>query len=355
MLKRSAKFLLAIVFYYSGILAFYSFFRRTLLSKGNFAVLMYHRILDEADPEIDDVQPGLYVSRQVFEKQISFLSKNYNVISGQELIESLIKRRSLPPKTVVITFDDGWRDNYLNAFPILKKRRIQATIFLTVDFIGTGRLFWFQEISSLFAKLDSGQLATILAKTLNENRASKSARELPASEIDFIVSNRDLFIEKMKSLDTELVYIIINELKKAIKVASDDSSSQRLMLDWEEVLGMADCIEFGSHGLSHNLLTMLDSSQVDIELKRSKEIIETKLGKPISTFSYPNGNMNNEIKQAVENAGYQGAFIVGHRENSGKEMDRFAIDRVGIHNGVLIGISGKFSKAMFSFHLQRSL
>lgn len=95
-------------------------------------ILMYHRVDKE-----EALKSKLAVSPQVFQKQMSFLARNkYNVIALGQL-SSLIKAKSkIPQNTVVITFDDGYEDNYLQAYPILKKYNLPATIFIIVDFIG---------------------------------------------------------------------------------------------------------------------------------------------------------------------------------------------------------------------------
>jgi len=145
--KRIAKYLLAAVLYYSGMLAFFSLLRRFFFNRSNFVILMYHQVLEENDVEKDYVQPGLYVSRQVFEKQMAFLSEKYNLLSLERVTEILEKNQSPPLKSIVITFDDGWRDNYLYAYPILKKYNVPATIFLATDYVGTDKMFWFLEAS----------------------------------------------------------------------------------------------------------------------------------------------------------------------------------------------------------------
>ena len=95
-------------------------------------ILMYHYINDE-EPK----RSKLGVSLATFERQMRFLRENkYNVIPLGELADIIKKKKKIPPKTAVVTFDDGYLDNYTNAFPILKKYGIPATIFIVIDRVG---------------------------------------------------------------------------------------------------------------------------------------------------------------------------------------------------------------------------
>lgn len=96
-------------------------------------VLLYHSITDEA---IKNDWEENTVSRDLFQKQMEYLADNkYNVVSAYRASEYLLKKQEIPPRTVVITFDDGYKDNYINAWPVLKKYNFCATIFLTVNFL----------------------------------------------------------------------------------------------------------------------------------------------------------------------------------------------------------------------------
>ncbi len=354
-LKRIAKYLAAVAMYYSGILAIITYLKGKFSGEARPLILMYHRIIDETTDK-DSLQPGLYVNNKVFEKQIEFLAKTYKPISMREFDNSIKNNNLLPRKSVLITFDDGWRDNFIHAYPILNKYGVSATIFLAVDFIGSGRIFWFYEISSILANpaITRDMLKSVLTNSLGKLPDSKSAQNLLADDLDFIIQDKDSLIEKLKSVEISIIYDIIGKLKNAASSAPARAEEDRLMLNWDEVKEMSKAhIEFGSHGMSHRLLTIIELNEVNEELHKSKKIIEEKIEKPIISFSYPNGNHNEEIEKAVEKAGYQYAFIVGN-ENSGiKVKNIFALGRVGIHNDISIGPLGKFSRAMFSLHLSR--
>ncbi|MDD5252592.1 MAG: polysaccharide deacetylase family protein [Candidatus Omnitrophota bacterium] len=154
-------------------------------------VLMYHSINSKSDP----VLYRLIVKPESFARQMQFLkAHHYNVISLEELANLMREKKKIPRKTVVITFDDGFKDNYTYAYPVLKKLGLPATIFVIYDEVGRpqgDRLSW-DEITEMH---NSG-LITIGSHTLGSVPLLniKSEAELRRQIID----SRKMFEEKLK-------------------------------------------------------------------------------------------------------------------------------------------------------------
>lgn len=111
-----------------------------VLSRSKIRILCYHRVCDL--PSAKDYEGHVSVSPEGFARQMEFLKKqNFNVISLNQLVEYKDTGADLPPKTVVITFDDGYRDNFVHAFPILKRLNLKATFFVVTEYIDTDRIF----------------------------------------------------------------------------------------------------------------------------------------------------------------------------------------------------------------------
>jgi peptidoglycan/xylan/chitin deacetylase (PgdA/CDA1 family) len=354
-IKIFLKYLFALAFFYSGACWLLSSLKRRRNRLWPL-VLMYHRIIEPQD--IEGLQPGMYVYKNVFAKQIEYLTKHFRILSANDFASDIEKYSGNPGDDIIITIDDGWRDNYTNGFPILQKYKASAAIYLTANFIGTRYMFWFQEISTILSKtdLDYYSLSEIIENVLNDYPGSDSARELLNQDIVSLLKERDKFIELLKPLELNITLEIVGELAKKGKNSPIDNNEERQLLNWDEILEMAKAgVEFGSHGLSHRLLDSLETAEVINELNESKKLIEMTLGQPIRSFTYPNGNYNGEIEKLVEKAGYVCAFIVGNNPAVQTKPDRFAIDRIGVHNGVSVNPLGKHSRAMFAFHLYRNL
>ncbi len=355
--KKMIKYFLAVILYYSGVSDFIISLRKKLFNRNNYTIFMYHRVLDENDEDKEYLQPGLFVSRQVFEKQMAFLSNKYNLISLRELSESLIYKRPVTPNSLVITFDDGWRDNYSHAYSILRKYHTPAIIFLTTDYIDTNNSFWFLEASILMThnKLSREKLSELIVGHESEMGFAKTLPGAKIEEGSFVSSDRDWFIETLKQLDPKIIQAILKELSAQNELGADTIKKNRSMLTWEEVVEMNNNgIDFGSHGCSHRIMPTLTDAEIERELIESKKIIERKIGREINLFAYPNGDYSNHLRDLVMNCGYICALATQGKKEPESATNIFSLRRVNVHDGVSVGPTGDFSPAMLTFHILRN-
>jgi peptidoglycan/xylan/chitin deacetylase (PgdA/CDA1 family) len=343
-LRKIVKQVLAFLIFYSGFLNLYLYLRRKLSSMPDFTILMYHKVLDVKHNRENHPLPGMVTLESTFDKQMRYIKKNFNVISLDALISYLKDKKNPPARSMVITFDDGWRDNYLFAFPILKRYDLPATIFLSTDYIDTSKMFWFHVVSFILQArvLTFQKMTDILNKFEQINPEEK--RSIVES---FALA--DVFIEKLKRIKPDIQEKIIREMTKESDIRMNERGKQRWMLDWGEIKEMAENqISFGSHAHSHRILTYLNFTQIKKELTESKRAIEEKMNRPANCFAYPNGDYTPPIKELVREEGYLCACTVEKPRKRQDEIDLFALPRIGIHEGMSLGITGKLSKAMFS-------
>ncbi len=345
--RKIVKQALASLIFYSGFLNLYLYLRRKLSSQSDFAILMYHQVLDVTHNRENRLSPGMVTLKNTFDEQMRYLREHFNVITLDQLIGCLKDKKRLPPCSVVITFDDGWRDNYLFAFPILRKYDLPAAVFLSTDYIGTSKMFWFHVVNFILQTqaLTSQKMIDILNRLEQIN--SEEKRGIVES-----LAYADAFIEKLKRIRPQIQEKIITEMINESHVQMSERDKRRMILDWDEVREMGEHrISFGSHAHSHRILTHLGSDEIKKELAESKTTIEEKTKRPVSFFAYPNGDYTSRIKELVKETGYLCACTV---EGTGKRqdgMDLFALPRMGIHEGMSIGIRGGFSRALFACHI----
>lgn len=335
--KQSIKQIVAALLFYSGVNKVYSFFAR----RNQLLVLMYHRVIDLEAERKDYIQPGMYVTKETFAMQMNYLSEYYDVITLEEFIEAVKTRDRIKSNACVITFDDGWRDTYTQAFPILKEYNLPATVFLVSEYVGTNRWFWTERVSYLLVKY----LQTMGFKE------SRPAFYPALARIDFfsLTSKRnlvseekiELIIEKMKQLKQDEREKAIKEMEDLLKDDLLSDSSERLLMNWGEIKEMSRFrITFGSHTKRHVLLTKVTKRDAIEEIVESKQEIEKCLAKPCQAFCYPNGDHDDQVKETVKEH-YISAVTTQHGFVKPGD-DLFGLKRIGIHNDI------SFTKAMFA-------
>ncbi len=312
--------------------------------KTNFLMaLTYHRITDEPD-----VHDPLKVSAANFEKQILFLKKNYTIISGEQLAYIIKNNKTFPENSCLITFDDGWRDNYTNAFPILKKYGVPAIIFIATDYIGTNNIFWHEKLCNILLKAsDYRRLDNIKNKwPVSIEAKITNIINAPEHQKRFLIND---LVEFLKSYSPDKINDFIKELEILFDVVEE--VSQPLMLSWEQAKEMSqDNICFGSHTKSHAILTQISNNKAVEELRESKEIIEKRLNQPVHFLSYPNGNYNASIVKIAEKAGYFASFTCLCGVNS-LNKNMFELKRKHIREDYSLGLNKEFSELFFKVEL----
>jgi peptidoglycan/xylan/chitin deacetylase (PgdA/CDA1 family) len=329
-----------------GLLSLYAASRE----RRNFAiqllVITYHRISDSSRPS-----DPLITSVDTFEKQILFLKEHYKLLSGLELFSSIQNGDRISPQSCLITFDDGWRDNYTHAFPILKEHKVPAIIFIATDYIGTNRIFWHERLKYVIERL---------SKIANQKEIDGYLKRWP-SNVSTKLKKIIVGYPKIRThLIQELIVLLkatypdkLNELIDAIEENAGINSLQcsPTMLSWDEVKEMAERnVMFCSHTKTHALLTHISDSDVFNELEQSKKVIEDKLGKAVYFLSYPNGYYNDKIVCIAREIGYSAGFTCLPGKNEAT-TDPFQFKRKHLREDYSLGFNGKFSELFFKMDL----
>jgi len=299
-------------------------------------ILTYHRVIEKWDETLDYSQPGMVVTVPTFERQLAFMKSQFEIVPLGALLENGAIRRPAGRPRCVITFDDGWRDNYDLALPILRHHRIPATIFVTTDFIGTGRVFWHTTLSRMLLRGDLSQLLRHEAELAaypspvrhQLQQLARRGRAATARDVDPI-------IETIKALcGQDAIEALLQTLSWTVGLSTRAVQDQNYFLDWDQVREMAaGGIEIGSHGCSHRIMTGLSIDEASEELVRSKREIEHRIGRGVAHFAFPNGAANGAIVAAAATAGYRTACLDGVPAGRGRH-GILALRRVGMHEEV---------------------
>lgn len=304
--------------------------------RGRVIVLTYHRVVPQKMVERQHIQPGMYMLEESFATHIAYLRERFTILSLDELLDLWRTNQFKSDRSYcVITFDDGWRDNYQFAFPILRKYAVPATIFLATDFIGTTRWFWPDRMMLVLERARAqasdptirDEVSAILAETVGVRQPADDGNFL------FIKSGMTIdagaIIELCKEVGVEEIEDLIDGLSRVLCL---DAPSERVLLDWTEVSEMAaQGVTFGSHSCSHRILTNIPLPEVSRELIESRNTILQHGVTPSSAFCYPNGNFNPGIQQLVRESGYRAAVGCEIGLEGDRPEDPYALKRVSLH------------------------
>lgn len=271
------------------------------VTPNTLTVLNYHRVTDLNTPDFDTFLPNVSATPHAFAEQMDYVSRHFNVVTMAELVAWLRKEHSLPRHPLLITFDDGYYDNYSEAYPILKARNLPATIFLATNQIGTSKPFFWDLVAYCF------------------HHTNRNSADLPhAGTQVWNTENRDAvmlaWIDRLKSLPSDEIWKIVKRLPEQLGVAMPDDAFNGLYMTWDHVREIAsEDIDIGAHTMSHPRLTLLPREQVREELGGSKRRIEEEIARPVLVFAYPFGlsaDFSPEIEAVAVKVGFEAAFTL---------------------------------------------
>lgn len=290
--------------------------QRRTLDGSRAAILMYHRVLPARDAEEGRIESGMYVTPSTFEHHMSWLSDRYRVLPLAEIVTRLIGGKPLPERACALTFDDGWRDNFEYAFPVLRERGIPATVFLVASRVGTAGGFWFDDLVDRLSLLTPEQQAAFAV------RLGAPPRGEPIRSV----------LEWLKTVDQHVLERALASIDRLAPRAR--GSGDRLLLDWSEIQTMARFgIDFESHGLSHKALTALSPAEAEHELTASLRLMLDYGHARHRLLSYPFGAFSDPIRRLARACGYRAALTT-NRGTASKDSDLWQLPRVGLHDDI---------------------
>lgn len=256
-------------------------------------ILIYHSVNDN-----EEFVPFRSVNLNLFEKQMRFLSKNLKVGSIYDYLNGKCG--------VSITFDDGYKNNYTNAYPILKKYNLSATFFVTTGLIGSGKIKWDDKIASVIQNTTLKRLSILNKEYVLDNKMDV---------IDELIAFLNKKDEEFKQ---RIVREIINQL---------GDSKQNIMMSWYNIKEMSENnMFFGSHSVSHCNLAKVSLQDAEKEIALSKKAIEEKIKKKVDLFSYPYGGIadfNEDILKLLRKHGFICGLLNGCSSNDGFSLARY--------------------------------
>ncbi len=283
----------------------------TSWGNNNICVLLYHRV---ADLPMDVW--SLAIRPEVFEAHIRFYKEHYKILRFED-DWSNVREPSL-----IITFDDGYADNYYNALPILEKYEVPATVFVSTGNLDTDKEFWWDELERI-----------VFFRDISCKEIVFNDKKVPLTTHDECVRACRLIRLKLKSMLPLERAKCLNELKKALRSSNCNRRCNRT-LSFEELRKLSESpyITIGGHTVTHSMLSAQPPDMQMEEIAQSKAKIENIINKSITTFSYPFGGGGDFDKSSLEKvklAGYEkAATTIGGTVS--RHSNPLMINRIGV-------------------------
>lgn len=310
-------------------------------------VVCYHTVVENLNANSDAI-PAMLVSRHTLERHLDWLSGRFQIVSLDELGGRPARVRGSDRPEAAVTFDDGYRDVYHHALPLLKRKGIPAAIFVVTDLLGTAELQIHDEVYLLLTRALRKWRSAPLRLT---HLLLKLGVRSPAADV--IGRNAPDHLGATRALLTMLPQTQIRRLIRLLQleITLDDSALESFRpLTWEMVSEMHRAgMTIGSHTRSHALLTNESPKKVVDEAVESRQVLEEKLGTKIRHFAYPDGRFNAAAVRAVAAAGYKCAYTTCQHRDA--EYPWLTIPRRPFWENSCRDMLGHFSPAIMSCHV----
>ncbi len=303
-------------------------------------VLRYHRVIPREEPP-SDYRMG--IDEDLFREQIGWIAEHMRVVDLEEYLSWAASGKTPDDDLVVITFDDGYRDNLTHAAAILEDARLPATFYVTAACMTERMPFWPETLASILrmapprsARVDL-QGGALDLSTQDEARRFESCHALIAR----------LRRSPLATIDKALV-----RLADAFSVSIAEARAHTPpVLSADDLRALSSRFRIGSHTVSHAYLPAESRERQRHELFEAKRMLEEAIRAPVLDFCYPGGGNDETSRRLVSEAGYRSATttLLGI---AGPSDDPFAIPRIGIGEALARGPSGRFSGALMEAEIR---
>jgi peptidoglycan/xylan/chitin deacetylase (PgdA/CDA1 family) len=259
-----------------------------------------------------------------------YYSRYYRIMHLEDALEELFtpgkdEEKVQDGRTIlVLTFDDGYRDNYTHAFALAQELQVPLTIFLVPGYIGSHRRFWWLEGDQLVNHAQVDEIS--FEKRTYDLKKPADRKELSQAIYSHLYNAKSVLAREA----------FLNEMRTALAVSTEYTEDSECVLTWEEIYEMQESgwVSFGAHTMHHPVLAeLIDPLEVQDEVNQSRTILQQRLSHPVRIFAYPLGrskHIGEEAFVAVQRAGYSWAVTTEHGINTPRShahlLQRFVVD-----------------------------
>lgn len=297
---------------------------RKLRRRERSLVLRYHAVAPDETPLPPYAGPDITIPRGLFAAQMRFLRRAYTPVALAAIVEAVARGEAPPAGTVAITLDDGYADNYHQAFPVLQALGLPATVYVVTETLDGGPALWMSELR-----------AAVMASHVS------SLRVEIGGGYEFGLGDDDERQQSIKDLTNVLVPVdaalrrrILATIRHELAVNGNADLSQT-MLTMAQIREMhAAGITIGAHTQTHSNMTIVSADQARTEIAGSRDRLETVIDAPVVDFAYPNTggrypHCNESVAEIIRHLGFRSA-VTSRPGVIAATTNPFLLPRIGV-------------------------
>ena len=288
--------------------------------RGVLSILTYHRV-DEPSARPDLMPSLISATPGGFDAQMALVAREFDPVSLPDVLAALDDPRRLPPRAVLVTFDDGYRDFATNAWPVLRAVSVPATLFVATGFTGdAGTRFWWDR---LWAAIHGAAQSTLATPVGAVPVGPDDARATVARLRDWL-----------KGLDHDAVLREVDRIVDALAPGADSVHHPASVLDWDDLRRLAgEGVTLAPHTRTHPLLDRVDLERAEADISGSFDDLQRETGgvaPPARVLAYPSGAHGESAVEAARRAGMTLAVTTRRGGNDLRRADRLRLRRINV-------------------------
>jgi peptidoglycan/xylan/chitin deacetylase (PgdA/CDA1 family) len=245
-------------------------------------ILLYHGVTEAVSEGIENASCK-HISADAFYRQMAYVAENCTILSLPDIVALHETGQPYPPRSLAITFDDGFRNNFTVAAPILSKLKIPATFYICAGIVDTGLMFWVDELEDCFNRSTASEIQLSLNGTAQDFSLDGHGQRLAA--LNAVKS----FCKQADAQTRErIVQLVVDQTGVTPDCAAAANYEK---ITWRELREMAsdDLFTIGGHTLYHDIMTSQPEERMQLDLAATLELLDYNLDQTTGHFSYPEG------------------------------------------------------------------
>lgn len=262
------------------------------IHSGHLTILLYHGVTDAHSEGIENYS-GKHCSREEFVKQMAFLKANCNLLSMDDVVNHYKAKKPFPKNSAAVTFDDGFKNNFTVAVPVLDNFRIPAAFYLSTGFIGTEKMFW----------------VDIMEDCINRSKKRRIELDISARRKKFLLATAKQRIQALeavkkycKQAGNEKKDVVVRSVIAATGIRPSVHSAENYRkMSWDDAAEISanPLFTVGGHTQNHTILSSLSVDAMKREISVSIRELKKRLGSKVRHYSYPEGQKNHYNENTI--------------------------------------------------------